>query len=104
MDLKTMAEKLESNKYKDKNQFLQDLDLIVKNCKTYNKPGSPTGKNHLEFAEHIKEFTNPSEVGKDTGSSSNERGNGEKKATTPGVRNGNDCWVGTMWCLMALKR
>ena len=104
MDLKTMAEKLESNKYKDKNQFLQDLDLIVKNCKTYNKPGSPIYKICLEFAEYIKEFTNPSEVGKDTGSGSNERGNGEKKATTPGGKKRKRLLGGDYaWCLMAIE-
>ena len=104
MDLKTMAEKLQSNKYKDKNQFLQDLDLIVKNCKTYNKPGSPIYKICLEFAEYIKEFTNPSEVGKDTGSGSNERGNGDKKVTTPGGKKRKRLLGGDYaWCLMAIE-
>ena len=104
MDLKTMSEKLKSNTYKTKNQFLQDLDLIVKNCKTYNKPGSPIYKICLEFAEYIKEFTNPSEVGKDTGNSSNERGNGEKKATTPGGKKRKRLLGGDYaWCLMAIE-
>ena len=80
------------------------MDLIVKNCKTYNKPGSPIYKICLEFAEYIKEFTNPSEVGKDTGSGSNERGNGEKKVTTPGGKKRKRLLGGDYaWCLMAIE-
>ena len=104
MDLKTMADKIKSNAYKNKNEFLQDLDLIVTNCKTYNKPGSPVYKIGLEFAEYIKEFTNPSEVGKLSGGIGDSQQNSGKKSNTPGGKKRKRLLGGDYaWCLMAIE-
>ena len=51
-----MADKIKSNKYKSKREFLQDLNLIVKNCKTFNKPGSQIYKIGMEFGIHQRVY------------------------------------------------
>lgn len=38
MDLKTMDQKLESDQYQDMDSFIQDAQLMIRNCKTYNQP------------------------------------------------------------------
>ncbi len=104
MDLKTMADKIKSNKYKSKREFLQDLNLIVKNCKTFNKPGSQIYKIGMEFAEYIKEFTNPSAVRKDSGGGDGGRQSSGKKSTTPGGKKRKRLLGGDYaWCLMAIE-
>ena len=41
MDLSTVKKNLSKNKYKTLDTFLNDIDLIWKNCKTYNQIESP---------------------------------------------------------------
>lgn len=38
MDLNTMKTKLDTNQYKDEQEFLADMNQIFTNCKTYWKP------------------------------------------------------------------
>lgn len=41
MDISTVKKNLSKNKYKTLDTFLNDIDLIWKNCKTYNQIESP---------------------------------------------------------------
>lgn len=40
MDLQTLKKKVKNGKYKNNSEFLEDLNLIWDNCKTYNQEGS----------------------------------------------------------------
>lgn len=59
MDLQTMQQRLESGHYTTMPAFIEDLDLIVTNCRTYNAPDTTYVKNAniLEafFKERLKQ-------------------------------------------------
>ena len=40
IDLTTMTDKLETNQYFSENDFKMDMELIIRNCFQYNKPGT----------------------------------------------------------------
>ena len=40
MDYSTMSEKIDSHAYPTMHEFEADFQLIIKNCLTYNEPGS----------------------------------------------------------------
>ena len=52
MDLSTVKSKLSKNKYKTLEAFLGDIDLIWKNCKTYNQVESPI----YDQAENMQKY------------------------------------------------
>ncbi|XP_076123790.1 protein polybromo-1 [Alosa pseudoharengus] len=67
IDLKTIAQKIQINFYRSPHAMSKDIDLLVKNAKTYNEPGSQVFKDantlkkvfaqrraELEHAEPIK--------------------------------------------------
>ena len=41
MDLRTMDGKLEKDSYKEIDEFINDFDLIIKNCRAYNSENTP---------------------------------------------------------------
>jgi histone acetyltransferase len=45
MDLKTMQERLESGHYTTLPAFMEDFELIITNCRTYNAPDTTYVKN-----------------------------------------------------------
>lgn len=56
MDLKTIREKLESYKYYySKDEFKEDILLIIKNAKTYNKPNTI----YFKYATEIEKIITP---------------------------------------------
>ncbi|GAB6019345.1 Bromodomain adjacent to zinc finger domain protein 2B [Chamberlinius hualienensis] len=44
MDLSSIRNKLENGSYKTRNDFMNDVQLIFKNCETFNEDDSPVGK------------------------------------------------------------
>ncbi|XP_044158017.1 protein polybromo-1 isoform X1 [Bufo gargarizans] len=44
IDLKTIAQRIQSGHYKNLNAMAKDIDLLAKNAKTYNEPGSQVFK------------------------------------------------------------
>ncbi|KAJ3370177.1 histone acetyltransferase [Kappamyces sp. JEL0680] len=58
LDLRTLDENVESDKYQTADQFIDDVNLIWTNCRTYNQDGSTYVKcaNRLEkwFKERLK--------------------------------------------------
>ncbi|XP_041447007.1 protein polybromo-1-like, partial [Xenopus laevis] len=44
IDLKTIAQRIQSGHYKSVNAMAKDMDLLTKNAKTYNEPGSQVFK------------------------------------------------------------
>ncbi|CAD8180971.1 unnamed protein product [Paramecium pentaurelia] len=54
MDLTTIKKKLESNKYINHNEFFKDLDLVWKNCQTYNQKGSIISKQSIYLEQQCK--------------------------------------------------
>ncbi|CAL9704670.1 unnamed protein product [Knipowitschia caucasica] len=44
IDLKTIAQKIQMNQYRSVHGMSKDIDLLVKNAKTYNEPGSQVFK------------------------------------------------------------
>lgn len=40
MDFGTIKKKLNNNAYDSGTEFLDDVELVFQNCKSYNKPGS----------------------------------------------------------------
>jgi hypothetical protein len=52
MDLSTVLKNLNKNKFKTIEAFLDDIDLIWKNCKTYNQVESPI----YEQAENMEKI------------------------------------------------
>jgi hypothetical protein len=41
MDLSTVDAKLENGMYTSRQDFVEDINLIIKNCFTYNRPSDP---------------------------------------------------------------
>jgi len=67
MDLETMEHKLESRKYyRSKEAFIKDVQLIIDNAKTYNKPTTIYYRYAVNLEEYIKphleQMTDPTEV------------------------------------------
>ena len=54
MDLGTVKKKLENGEYKLFQDFMSDINLIWKNCKTYNKAGSEIVKMALHCEKKMK--------------------------------------------------
>ncbi|XP_020652342.2 protein polybromo-1 isoform X3 [Pogona vitticeps] len=54
IDLKTIAQRIQNGSYKSINAMTKDIDLLVKNAKTYNEPGSQVFKD----ANAIKKIYN----------------------------------------------
>ncbi|KAJ7316747.1 hypothetical protein JRQ81_002909 [Phrynocephalus forsythii] len=54
IDLKTIAQRIQNGSYKSMNAMAKDIDLLVKNAKTYNEPGSQVFKD----ANAIKKIFN----------------------------------------------
>ncbi|KTF85068.1 hypothetical protein cypCar_00024312, partial [Cyprinus carpio] len=44
IDLKAIAQRIQMGFYKSVNHMTKDIDLLVKNAKTYNEPGSQVFK------------------------------------------------------------
>ena len=55
MDLSTLANELESGKYKNKNMFEKDLRKIFNNARTYNKSGTIYSKYATVLENFIEE-------------------------------------------------
>ncbi|XP_032893185.1 protein polybromo-1 isoform X1 [Amblyraja radiata] len=54
VDLKTVAQRIQNGAYKNVNVMARDIELLVRNAKTYNEPGSPIFKD----ANTIKKIFN----------------------------------------------
>ncbi|XP_077134266.1 protein polybromo-1 isoform X4 [Ranitomeya variabilis] len=67
IDLKTISQRIQSGHYKNVNAIAKDIDLLAKNAKTYNEPGSQVfkdantikklfalKKSELEYTEYSK--------------------------------------------------
>ncbi|XP_067854704.1 protein polybromo-1 isoform X7 [Heptranchias perlo] len=54
VDLKTIAQRIQNGVYKSVNLMARDIELLVRNAKTYNEPGSPIFKD----ANTIKKIFN----------------------------------------------
>jgi histone acetyltransferase len=54
MDLKTMDTKLESNLYPDMESFVHDVELMIRNCKTYNQEHTVYHKCALSLDEYFQ--------------------------------------------------
>ena len=83
MDLGTAKKNLLNNKYPTFQDFLNDIDLIWKNCRTYNMQGSDIVKmaNHLEkvFKRQMeKQFKNYNNNLNNSNSKSNSKNNNNK--------------------------
>ena len=83
MDLGTAKKNLLNNKYPTFQEFLNDIDLIWKNCRTYNMQGSDIVKmaNHLEkvFKKQMeKQFKNYNNNLNNSNSKSNSKNNNNK--------------------------
>ena len=44
MDMTTIKKKLDSNSYKIREEFVEDVRLIFANCEVFNEDDSPVGK------------------------------------------------------------
>jgi len=56
MDFKTMGEKLKAGKYKSIDAFVEDVQLIIDNCKSYNPESTVYYKNADRLEEAFQEF------------------------------------------------
>ncbi|KAM9094687.1 protein polybromo-1 isoform X21 [Sarcophilus harrisii] len=56
IDLKTIAQKIQNGSYKSIHAMAKDIDLLAKNAKTYNEPGSQVFKdaNSIKKIFHLK--------------------------------------------------
>ncbi|XP_035205757.1 transcription initiation factor TFIID subunit 1-like isoform X1 [Stegodyphus dumicola] len=62
MDLQTMREKLHQRKYKSREEFLQDVNLIVENSNIYNGAKSSLSQTAQKMMEHcLKRFADKEE-------------------------------------------
>ncbi|TEB30345.1 histone acetyltransferase, GCN5 superfamily [Coprinellus micaceus] len=64
MDLTTMEAKLESNQYKNLEQFVDDALLIFDNCRLYNPETTIFARNAQKMEKHLKDLL-PSHVRRD---------------------------------------
>ncbi|ORX57887.1 Bromodomain-domain-containing protein [Piromyces finnis] len=60
MDFSTILKKLKKGEYPTMNEFVDDVDLVFKNCMTYNPPNNPVHKMGQEmkdfFIEQLKKY------------------------------------------------
>lgn len=56
MDLGTIRKKLEKKEYKFESEVRGDLELVWKNCKDYNQPGSEIYKAAERMEKHYKQL------------------------------------------------
>jgi len=60
MDFSTILKKLKKGEYPTMSEFVDDVDLVFKNCTTYNPPNNPVHKMGLEmknfFIEQLKKY------------------------------------------------
>ena len=72
MDLGTMRHRLESGEYRDSEAFYDDFKLLIKNCYTYNPPGSDVARMGTEldtvFERKWRDKPDPYGSGSDAGS------------------------------------
>ncbi|KAK7819771.1 hypothetical protein U0070_012377, partial [Myodes glareolus] len=54
IDLKTIAQRIQNGSYKTIHAMAKDIDLLAKNAKTYNEPGSQVFKAEIEHHEMAK--------------------------------------------------
>ena len=54
MDLGTMQKKVEKNSYASVEELKADFDLVISNCRKYNRPG--TGDAYLEAAKELDDW------------------------------------------------
>jgi len=95
MDLGTAKKNLLNNKYPTFHEFLNDIDLIWKNCRTYNMQGSDIVKmaNHLEkvFKKQMeKQFKNYSYNNNNNSSSNFNSGNKSNSKNNVNKDNNNN--------------
>lgn len=55
MDLSTMKKKLDGNEYNSSQRFYDDFKLMVKNCTTFNPPGTPVNTAGQELLRLFEE-------------------------------------------------
>jgi len=92
MDLGTAKKNLLNNKYPTFQEFLNDIDLIWKNCRTYNMQGSDIVKmaNHLEkvfkkqMEKQFKNYNNNNNLN-NSNSKSNSKNNNNNKIIILGI-------------------
>jgi len=60
MDFSTILKKLKKGEYPSMNEYVDDVDLVFKNCMTYNPPNNPVHKMGQEmktfFIEQLKKY------------------------------------------------
>jgi len=60
MDFSTILKKLKKGEYPSMNEFVEDVDLVFRNCMTYNPPNNPVHKMGQEmknfFIEQLKKY------------------------------------------------
>ncbi|KAF7891387.1 uncharacterized protein EAF02_001712 [Botrytis sinoallii] len=56
MDLQTMQQKLDQGLYDTPKAFVEDVKLIIKNCRQYNKPNTTFCKNVAKLERDMKDF------------------------------------------------
>ncbi|KAF7889393.1 uncharacterized protein EAF01_010886 [Botrytis porri] len=56
MDLQTMQQKLDEGLYDTPKAFVEDVKLIIKNCRQYNKPNTSFCKNVTKLEREMKAF------------------------------------------------
>ena len=54
MDLATIKKKLDSNGYKLRDEFVNDVSLIFSNCELFNEDDSPVGKAGHAMKRHFE--------------------------------------------------
>lgn len=54
MDLTTIKKKLDSNQYKIRDDFVEDVRLIFSNCEMFNEDDSPVGKAGHAMRSHFE--------------------------------------------------
>jgi len=56
MDFNTMEHKLETSQYPNMDAFVNDAQLVFRNCRTYNPEGSIYVKNAAKLDRYLKEL------------------------------------------------
>ena len=84
MDLGTVKKNLDNGEYKIFQDFMNDINLIWKNCKTYNQPGSDI----VKMANHCEKIFNKNleKLFKNYKSKKIIRGDGEKLSSSDKVK------------------